>query len=408
METTYLVMYGVCNSYLDDEFVSLSKLVKKEWATNPDGTYVKLGGYWRDSGTTAIYENYFVVTHINERQLDASASLNQELTNICRAAMSNKWSDYATNIVYFASDSSLGYEYPAISKDEESNISSSLDDVFDYRKILRYAFASRYAYFLDDPEQFPFKDNPAFRELMTNTEGQLEIIDQIVGDEAGIYAVAIKAPQIGADLEEEIIISYKGTSNKWDVWEDVRLSFQNFFESDTDWQKGAFDFFSQVVAQYPPKNSCIQDGYKLVNGKHSVVLTGHSLGGYTAIQTGVRTGLVTRAFSSPATKIIDKYVNFFSNTLYRNCAVNFVRNSDPVVYGSGRHSENMVYFAEPNTIVPFSSHYLNPFIQEILLPLAQSPNLDLNPTSMYITPDVLLGAGINKPINKWSNVVVQN
>ncbi len=404
METkTSLKVYGIRNSYTyDGTFVSQSKLTKSLFAKNTNNSYVELKGYWHDPSLLATKENYFVVTKVNDQQIFGRDDLKKKLIQISKDNFNKTDANYGRNVVYFASESQLGYEYPLLSQEEEREISSDLYNEFDYKKILRYAFASSYVYHMSDYDNFPFKDNPMFIDLMIpKGSQQVQVIDKMDGGDHGVFAAAIKVPKVpDTDLEEEIIISYKGTSNMWDVLQDIELMIQNFFEANKDWQKESFDFFQRVAFKYPPKNSSIQSGYEYSNGQNSIVLTGHSLGGYTAIQTGMRAGVTTRAFSSPATKIIGKYTDVLSNTLYRNYAINFVRKNDPVVFASGRHEENMLYFSEVG-INPLNNHYLTPFINDILIPNTQYyiPNF---PENIYVTPNALLGAGLNKPINVWS------
>ncbi|MCP4694765.1 MAG: hypothetical protein GY859_42450, partial [Desulfobacterales bacterium] len=326
---------------------------------------------------------------------------------ISRETIKKKYSGkYAKNVAYFASDSSLGYEYPPLS---EKNVKAILakGNPFSYKKLLRYAFAASHAYSIEKgAEPFSFRDNKNFKELMTpGGSGELAIIDTFKG-RSGLYAAALDAPAVaGAGLDREIIIAYKGTSNIGDGIQDMKLMFTNFFESDTDWQRDAYDFCKRIIADYPPNERSLAGGYAKPRAAktYNVVFTGHSLGGYTAIDAGVRTGVLTRVFSSPATRIIEKYVELFANKMRLNNVINFIRDGDPVATMSGRHDENMVYFPPGNfEMDPFRSHYLSPFITKVLEPLSQRPDDARSiPTHVYITPDTFVGAGLNSRINCW-------
>lgn len=399
-DSTYFQCYGV-----KDSFASRSQLIKKSWAVNDHEQYIKLDGYWKNSAFNETDDNYFVVKAINSVVL-TSAEVHQVLTRICRNTIAAKYSsDFTNNISYFAADHSYGYEYPILSEQEALLINHS-ELPLSYNKILRYAFAASYAYSLEPgSDPFSFSDDAAFKRLMLPDDSQqMEIIDTVAGD-SGVYGVAIKVPAIASEhLEEEIIISFKGTSNGGDVQQDVELMYANLVETDQDWQADAYNFVKKVTAKYPANGKSLARGYaaSAAEKTYNVVITGHSLGGYTAIDAGVRTGILTRAFASPATRIIEHYAHAFANKMrYRNI-INLVRKNDPVSTMSGRHNENMIYFPSAAGIAPGRSHYLSPFILDVLKPLYQDAhNVQAEPISVYISADSSSGAGLDSSVNYW-------
>ncbi|WP_028863808.1 lipase family protein [Psychromonas aquimarina] len=402
-ESTYLQCYGI-----KDSFASRAQLIKKSWAVNDSGQYLKLDGYWKDNSFTADEENYFVVKSINSTAVD-SAQVHQILTSMCSNTLEAKYSsDYTSSITYFASSHSYGYEYPALSEQQALLIHNG-EPPLSYNKMLRYAFASSYVYSLEQgADPFSFFTDPVFAKLMQpDGAAQVQVIDTFKG-ESGVQGVALLVPAVDSEnLEEEIIIAFKGTSSGWDVLQDVELMYANLVESDEDWQIDAYNFTRKVVQKYPPNSRSLADGYKTSNAEktYNVVLTGHSLGGYTAIDAGVRSGILTRSFSSPATRIIEKYAHAFANKMRYNNIINLVREKDPVSTMSGRHNENMIYFPGADGIDPGRSHYLTPFINDILKPLyIQADNAQARPRYLYITADASSGAGLDAPVNYWGSV----
>ncbi|WP_245542727.1 hypothetical protein [Psychromonas ossibalaenae] len=80
--------------------------------------------------------------------------------------------------------------------------------------------------------------------------------------------------------------------------------------------------------------------------------------------------------------------------------INLVREKDPVSTISGRHNENMIYFPTAKGIDPGSSHYLTPFINDVLKPLyIQAANAKARPRYLYITADA--SAGLDIPVHYW-------
>lgn len=400
LDSTYLQCYGV-----KDSFAARSDLIKKSWAVNANNQYLKLEGYWKDNGYNADTENYFIVKKIDSNPV-TSEQVHSTLATLCSDTLVNKYStDYISNITYFASNSSMGYEYPVMTEVDALAINTSVLPVA-YNSMLRYAFASSYVYSTEQgADPFSFTDNSKFQQLMVDENSvELDVIATYVGD-SGVHGVAIKVPAIPSEsLEEEIIISFKGTSSGGDVIQDIELMLANLSEKDEDWQVDAYNFTQQILNQYPANTASLTRGYKASNATktYNVVLTGHSLGAYTAIDAGVRTGLLTRVFSSPATRIIEKYIHAFANKMRYNNVVNMVRETDPVATMSGRHNEKMIYFPKAAGSNPANSHYLTPFINDILMPLANDQATIANKASyVYITPDTSTGAGLIELVNYW-------
>ncbi|NKB76148.1 MAG: hypothetical protein GKR96_03645 [Gammaproteobacteria bacterium] len=398
MATTYIQCYGT-----RDDSVPRSEVIKKAWGVNDNNSWVKLGGYWKDSGWNATSENYFVVEEINGSAVSDS-QVTPRLEQIARSTMRSKYGEsYAHNVTFFASNSSAGYEYPALSPSQAAAIQSG-QGVFNYTKLLRYAFASDYVYGIE-PGAAPstFSQKRIFKDLMQAPDSSgLDVIDTFTGS-SGLIAMAIKVPGT-KELDEEIIISYKGTSNQGDIIQDVELMMGNLVESDVDWQKDAHDFYQRITKRYPPNSASLASGYQStgVTQGHNVVLTGHSLGAYTAAGVGVRTGVLTRVFSSPATRLISKYTDAFANTMRLNNVVNFIRRFDPVATVSGNHDENMVYFPSTGGMNVIENHLLTGMIGDLLLPLSEnSKQNELLPEFVYVTPDASTGASLNSRINYW-------
>ena len=404
LDSTYLQCYGVKNT-----FAPRSDLIKKSWAVNKNNEYLKLDGYWKNSNFTATDENYFVVTAIDSVAV-SSDEVHDVLTSMCSNTLAEKYAaDVTDKITYFATSHSYGYEYPALSEVESLAIINT-ELPLSYNKMLRYAFAASYVYSTEPgANAFAFNDDPLFQKLMLSEQNSsIDIIDTFVGN-SGVYAMAIKVPALPAEsLEEEVIISFKGTSNGGDVLQDIELMLANLTETDEDWQVDAYDFTQRVIKKFPPNQASLARGYQTPSADktYNMVLTGHSLGGYTAIDAGVRTGILTRTFSSPATRIMEKYIHVFSNKMRYTNIINMVRENDPVSTMSGRHNENMIYFpGAKGSLDPGRSHYLTPFINNILKPLTQQANPpEAKPRYVYITADTLIGAGLNERVNYWGEL----
>lgn len=401
MSTTYLMAYGIRKSYdTNGNFVPLSELFVHKWGLNAKNKSTVLGGRWKDASWNATKENYFEVTEINGVK-KAPAEIPAALLAEAKRGLA-EYKDIEHIVLFACNSEYTGYCYPILTTDQASSI-RRFGKAIQYPAIARYALASNIAYALNDLTKIEFQDDQRYKDLMLPARQKLEILDQINGGKAGIHALAIKVPAVKSlNLKEEIIISYKGTSNAWDAVEDLRLVLQNFIELDKSWQKEAYDFCQRVVQKHQG------DGLPFT-------LTGHSLGAYTAIQVAARTGLLARTFSSPATRISDnpkitpnwKALVFelsrtmLQNTLWRNNALNFVRLKDPIVFGSGRHDENMVYFKEAGKGTGlFGSHSLSDAIKDIYLPNAFVAT-KVAPQYVYVQPNIELGAGLTAPVCKW-------
>lgn len=399
-DTTYLQCYGV-----KDSFAPRSDLIKKSWAVNASNQYLKLDGYWKDNSYNADTENYFIVKAIDSVPV-TSEQVHNTLATMCSNTLENKYSNqFISNITYFASNSSVGYEYPVMTEADALTINNTELPVA-YNNMLRYAFAASYVYSTEQgASPFSFTNDPIFQQLMLDKNNvELDVIATYVGD-SGVHGVAIKVPAVPSkNLKQEIIISFKGTSNGSDVVQDIELVLANLSETDEDWQLEAYNFTQQILAQYPANTESLTRGYKTSTAEktYNVVLTGHSLGAYTAIDAGVRTGVLTRVFSSPATRIIEKYIHAFANKMRYNNVINMIRETDPVATMSGRHNENMIYFPKAAGSNPANSHFLIPFINDILMPLANDQASAANKARyVYITPDTTTGAGLTELVNFW-------
>jgi len=403
-DTTYSQSYGIHKG-----FINRADLVKKHWMLE-NNDYVELTGSWKDSGFTSIDENYFVVEKINQQKVSSSEAI-AELQAFSRSTMRAKHGEnYSHNVAFFASDRSAGWEYPILTQPEADDIATTLN-VFDYYKTIRYAFASSFAYSLEDGVDFPFSNDPLYKSLMLS-DGTLNIIDQ-QNDVEGVYAIAVKVPAVSQyQLQEEVIIAYKGTNpaNWNDLVQDGKLTLANVGEWNEAWQRAIYDFCDAVISKYPPNRASVARGYQVpkASKSYNVVLTGHSLGGYNAIDAGVRTGIVTRVFSAPATKIVESYLNIAANTLRLLNVINYRIAYDPISTAfAGRHDENIVEFAAVSNN-PLANHSLDNMINERLKPLLDNwQDKQARPQRLFITPDSLSGAGLTKRVNKWGDIESQ-
>ncbi len=413
--STYAQCYGIKQSYIGEEFTPRSQLIKKHWIENSEGGgYTKLQGYWHDSDFTSTQENYFNATGINGEPVPAQG-LNEKLLSLSKSTLNNhNLAEFSDNISMFAADSSFGWEYPILNSTEANEISDN-PNAFNYLKVLRYAFASSYAYSLDNKEGFTFKEDALYQELML-TNGELDIVAEHINVKK-IFAVAIKVPaNESLGLVEEVIIAFKGTDNLNDTYEDIRLALANLAETDADWQQTAYDFCQSVLQKFPVNRESIASGYQHEKqGKqYNVVLTGHSLGGYTATDSGVRTGIQTRVFSAPGTKIVESIPKFFANTMWLRNVINFRRDFDPVSSAGLRHDENEVEFPAASKLNLIENHFLTPFINDVLEPLAAAQRdnaklpTDQLPRQLFVMPNTIIGAGLNLRINCWGKVAQTN
>jgi hypothetical protein len=424
MTTTYLKAYAVLESNVNKEFTPQSKLVKSEWVTDSSNGYIQLIGEWCKKGLTDTSENYFIVSDIVDSKNVSllNSDLKTSLEGICTTFFKNKAVGPISRVEYYASDRALGYEYPILSSFEHENLLNQ--QPFDYHAILRFALASEYAYDFKEPKETEELVHKVFTELFSESDQCLyntynaedfsnwEINTNhtianlhawnVKGAKSveSLHAWIVDAPAISTlGLTREVIVAFRGTNCKEHFVEDAKLMVQNFIETNKSWQQESYYIVEQAIS-YALKNNILDS-----EGKPNIVITGHSLGGYTAIQTAFRLNLKSRVFSSPATKVIETYSDGFSNTLFKKQAINFVRNKDVVVAFSGRHEENMVYYPESSYINPLSNHSISNFIKEILIPnhFTQKTNqgVIINPQHIYFYPTALVGKGLKYELNTW-------
>jgi len=408
--TTYLKCYGILDE-LKDSFINRSDLIKASWGYNEYDEYLKLGGRWNKSGRTdRTSENYFVVEYIDGEPVEAS-DVRGILTKACSKGIERRNYDgnYSDIIRYNASNGNIRADYPILTAVEEETIASSFDDALDYGKILRYAYAAKYSYTIEvGKEPFPYLEDDVAKEIFL-IDNEVKEVARVTPDHANtetkLHAVAIEVPAVPEKgFKKEIIISYKGSSNLADFVEDAKLGARNFYESTehTKWLEEAYSFYTKVTKEYPACKSSydisFQEG-KPESDCYNVVITGHSLGAFLAVDVGTRTGIVTRAFSTPSTRVIEHYRTVFANQMRLNNVMTFYRKGDPVTIGP--HIENMLEFVPlVDTLNPIGSHSIMPFIEEIFRARYMKTS-DTTPLSIEITPNAMQGSGLTKRINMW-------
>jgi len=336
-DESHLVCYLVENQH-----------IKKDWGKTTD-QFIVLHGTWKNQSTS---NNYFLVNSHTPEQIEEA----------CRATFQSK----GGNVSAFASNSSLTYEYPLVYSNMhfESDMSKVLDEHF----ILTLAQLSRRTY------------NPK-AEIPSNYK-QIDALVYTKGGESLIEGLAF-------ENENSIVIAYKGTDfrdagkMKKDMHINAGILMQNVYTTES-FKKAvddAMSFYSKIRNSHPHK---------------TIVLTGDSMGGYLATRIAVYTGELARVFSSPATKT-SHYGQILplANVLSMTNVINFVREWDPIVAGSGTHVENMVYFPADKSCslknaaqTLMNCHGLGSFIDKVLTP-------GLAPTHLAIRPDAKLGFGLN-------------
>jgi len=416
--TTYLKCYGMVDE-LKDGFINRSDLIKASWGYNEYDEYVKLGGRWNKSGlTNRTSENYFVVEYIDGEAVEAS-DVRGILTNACSRGIQRRDYDgnYSNIIRYNASNGNIRDDYPILTETEVKTIAPSFDDALDYGKILRYAYASKYSYSTEvGVGAFPYLEDNVAKEIFL-IDNEVKEVARVTPDHANtetkLHAVAIEVPAIPEKgFEKEIIIAYKGSSNVSDFVEDARLGARNLYESTehTKWLEEAYAFYTKVTKEYPACKSSydisFQEG-KPESDCYNVVITGHSLGAFLAVDVGTRTGISTRAFSTPSTRVIESYRTALSNQMRLNNVITFYRKGDPVTIGN--HIENMIQLVPPVGFKksPAGSHFLMPFIDEVLRAKYMKTS-GATPLSIELTPNAMLGTGLNKVINSWGEPLYEN
>ena len=154
-----------------------------------------------------------------------------------------------------------------------------------------------------------------------------------------------------------IIISFRGTSSLLDVKTDINLMMQNINNGEliSDYISQGYKFYRILKQKYP---------------NATVILTGHSLGGYIASIIAMKSGEIARVFSSPANYIINN----------KNLFANVANTMDPVVNLSGRHVSSEIFF--PGTSDLLANHKLKTLIEAI--------RAETRPTNVYLNPDAIL------------------
>ncbi|WP_313385292.1 lipase family protein [Chishuiella sp.] len=391
MEETYLKFYAILKSSIDNKFTFQSKLIKTDWLKNDKDNYIILKGKWKDNSFTATKENYFVLDEIDGQKIENQAFFKDKINELAIEFCKKKKITDIAYFDFFAGNSKYGYEYPIVTKDilEETK---KVEGKLNYDAICRYALASEYVYHLNNLTEYKRKDDVKFIESM----GDYKILETFKSRRSSMEAISfLLPPNEYKKLKSEIVVAIKGTtiSSAGDLYQDFLLSIQNVAEYNIVWQEDAAHFVEKVLNMAKERN--ILDEF----GKPNVILTGHSLGAYTAMQTALRYDLKARVFAGPGVKVIDKYFNSFSNTIFRNSVLNFVREGDPVVKLSGRHEENMIYFPTDN-YNPIKIHGMSYFIDEVFPPFATDVSRKL-PSYIYCYPSATLGAGLIHSYNNW-------
>lgn len=432
-DKTFLKCYGLPDEKVSG-FIDRKDLIKAAWGKNAEGDYIELGGSWLDSGLLATRGNYFTVDYLDGKELSEEA-LTQQMTSACQRGLDSKYpgQGYDAVVRYFAADSNLGNDFPLLLSSQAEAVSSTMDEVVNYSAILRYAYAANYVYSIEEGvPAFSFNDDPEAQYLMMENNqiqelGRLIPFDNCAESDSDCtdvnyaHAVAIKVPAIPErGLNEEVIISYKGTVNQDDMTVDLQLMLANFRDDKhlENWLKNTYNFYHDITTQLD-KPVC-KDAYDVpfqndtmaTDNCYSVVITGHSLGAFLASDVGTRTGVATRVFSSPATYMSENIRTIFASQMHLNNVVNFYRKGDPVVVQSGRHVENKIEYQAPTADgwlakwldrvnpVEVDSHFLQPAIVDIYRPLAQYQSTQL-PTLVKTTPDLMLGSGMERRLNIW-------
>lgn len=214
--------------------------------------------------------------------------------------------------------------------------------------------------------------------------------------ESNLHAAAF----INTD-KKQILIAYKGTSNSTDFVIDAQLMAINAGPLYGPNLKAALleaiNFYRDV---------------KLKRPDYQIILTGHSLGGFISAMVAAQTGEIARIFSSPATYISSTALSFYTsldnNFIPLENVINIGRGFDPVMIGSGRHVEAMVYFPSSATYQnPAASHSINDALSDIYRPNAEKNSFFVGPTHMYFYASTSPGWGLNNRTDYYNSVPAQ-
>lgn len=380
-DSAYVVCYG-----------SHEGVIYKEWAQGEKSTTaLPIQGKW-DNGA-------FRVTSHSRKDLEA----------ICRETLSNLRKGIVPTLgtlpqetkinsdpslilssnepVYiFASLTAIGYEYPIV--DKETDIKSFDIATLDKKLILDLAKISYMAYQTTPEMTKKFEKLKAQgKTVIDNTPtGYVEVMRKNYND-TNLNAIAYKKSD-----SDMVVIAFKGTdfSSLKDVMIDVDIMLQKIVST---------GYLSKAMDQ-------AREFYRSVQSKvesSNIVLTGDSMGGYISTLLAVNTGLPARVFSTPATE--QNHFNpkdlglapsvgamglRFRNHMAIPNVINFVRNNDPLISYFGNHKENMVYFEGEgwSTVSPMSRHSIKLFVNYL-------EKQNSKPTHAYITPDAVIGFGLN-------------
>jgi hypothetical protein len=362
-------------------FIDSSNLVKS-YSTN-----TILGGQWSDTNFENSTQNYFILKSIDNKDVNES-DIDDILVQRCKDVNEN--SEY-TNIKYITSQSSDIYEFPILTPSEdEDTVDSYNADIFDYKKILRYAYAVSYLYDNNDTNRSDI--NNTIKEDIFLIDNKVIELDRVEDNISNQYlSVAIKAPKVTTDnLDTEIIIAYKGSDNL------------NTAVSNSELERG-YDFYKKVTTTYPPCKTSYSkefDDNQTDKECYNIVLTGEKMGALIAIGVAQRTGISTRVFYGFGDDLLESYTTEFNTKLRLDSVINFYSSDVELVESSGEHLENIVKFSS------LDNEYTNSIdgiIKEILEPLYEN-NTFIEPIDMYLLPSILVGSGLDKRVDIWGLV----
>ncbi len=358
--TTNLRCYGIYDEkeygFIDsrDLFISSS-------------TDIILGGDWKDSDFEDTLTNYFTIKSINDEEVEYS-DVNNLLLEYCKENINN---NKYSNIRYVTSNSNDKYDYSIFNTEESQDITTNSNNILDYTKILRYAYAIDYLYNIDENRTY----NNIQEEILL-VDGNISEIYQTENNisDKYLYAVAIEVPEIN-DLDKEIIIVYRS-----------RDDFDNSLSNEE--LENGYDFYKKVTDKYP---SCVISDTK---GCYNIVLTGDNMGALIAIDISHRSGELARVFYGLGDDLLISYKTEFDTYLRYNSSINFYTEEYERVDNTGTHFENIVKFS---SLENEYNNSINGLIEEKLEPIYNGEDEEV--THIYISPDATIGAGLNKIVN---------